>query len=318
MSYGPSTSIFTRYVNNPILTNADWSDDVNVAFNPAAVLVGDTTVLLVRVEDRRGLSHLHVARSPNGFSNWQIAPVPAMSPSDDDHNSTWGFEDARAVWVEELERFVVTCTAYGPSGPAVHLSLTTDFEEFEHYGVIMPPEDKNASLFPRRINGCWVLLHRPVTVTGHIADVWLSRSTDLVSWRTPEQVMSCRVGGWWDATRIGVGPPPIETPEGWVIIYHGVKTTAAGPIYRVGAALLDLEHPNVVLHRTAHWLLSPEAESERFGDVPNVVFPCGATVLPNGELRLYYGAADTSVCVATTSLEMILAVLRNSPPVHPL
>ncbi len=313
MSYGSVTNIFSRYPNNPILTADHWPDAVNVVFNPAAALLGETTVLMVRVEDRRGLSHLHVARSLDGFSDWKIDPVPAMGPIEGDHNALWGFEDPRSVWVEELERYVVTCTAYGPSGPAVHLSLTTNFEDFEHLGMVMPPEDKNASLFPRRINGSWVLLHRPVTVTGHTADVWLSRSTDLLSWRAPEPVLNCRIGAWWDATRIGVGPPPIETAEGWLIIYHGVKQAVSGPIYRVGAALLDLENPTKVLQRTNHWLLSPEAPYERVGDVPNVVFPCGAVVLPSGELRLYYGAADTSVCVAISSIEAILAVLRESP-----
>ena len=316
MSYGSHSGVFSRHPNNPILTAANWPDSVNVAFNASASMVGDTTVLMVRVEDRRGLSHLHVARSLDGFSGWKIDHVAAMSPLEGDHNALWGFEDPRSVWVEELERFVVTCTAYGPGGPAVHLSLTTDFENFEHLGMVMPPEDKNASLFPRRIKGSWVLLHRPVTVTGNTADVWLSRSTDLVSWRAPETVMQCRIGAWWDAARIGVGPPPIETDDGWLIIYHGVKAAVSGPIYRVGAALLDLENPTKVLQRTDHWLLSPDALYERVGDVPNVVFPCGAIVMPSGEFRLYYGAADTSVCVATSSVDAILAVLRESPVVE--
>jgi predicted GH43/DUF377 family glycosyl hydrolase len=311
--YGPQETVFARHRNNPILTSEHFSGKVNVAFNPSAALVGDTTVLLVRVEDRRGLSHLHAARSADGFTDWQIAPAPAMSPNEQDHQSSWGYEDPRSVWVDELDRFVVTCTAYGISGPAVHLALTQDFEEFEHIGTVMPPEDKNAALFPRRINGNWVLLHRPVTVTGLTADVWLSRSTDLVSWRSPEPVMACRTGGWWDATRIGIGPPPIETPDGWLVIYHGVKTSVSGPIYRVGAALLDLERPTVVLHRTNHWLMSPSVDYEQVGDVPNVVFPCGAIVRPDGELRLYYGAADTSVCVATSTVAALLDIVKNSP-----
>ncbi len=312
-AYGPNETIFARHRNNPILTSEHFGGAINVAFNPSAALVGETTVLLVRVEDRWGLSHLHAARSADGFTDWQIAPEPAMSPILGDYQAAWGYEDARTVWVEELDRFVMTCTAYGGSGPAVHLALTKDFDEFEHVGTIMPPEDKNASLFPRRINGNWVLLHRPVTVTGLTADVWLSRSTDLVSWRSPEPVMACRTGSWWDATRIGIGPPPIETADGWLVIYHGVKTTVSGPIYRVGAALLDLENPSVVLHRTSQWLMSPATDYERVGDVPNVVFPSGATVRPNGELRLYYGAADTSVCVATTTVEALLDVVKRSP-----
>ncbi len=311
--YGPAELVFARHPNNPILTADHFPGGVNVVFNPSAALVGETTVLLVRVEDRTGLSHLHAARSVDGFSDWQIAPAPVMSPIPGDPQAMWGFEDARTVWVEELERFVVTCTVYGASGAAVHLALTRDFDEFEHIGTVMPPEDKNASLFPRRIGGSWVLLHRPVTLTGRTADVWLSRSSDLVSWRSPEPVMSCRTGGWWDATRIGIGPPPIETKDGWLVIYHGVKTSVSGPIYRVGAVLLDLENPSVVLRRTDRWLLSPLTDYEKVGDVPNVVFPCGVTIQPSGELRLYYGAADTSVCVATTTLEKLLDVVKNSP-----
>ena len=313
MTYGAPRGVFSRYPNNPILTAEHWPGAVNVAFNPSAALVDGVTVLLVRVEDRRGLSHLHAARSVDGFSDWRIDPLPAMSPIEGDHHAAWGFEDPRSVWVEELDRFVVTCTAYGPAGPAVHMAMTKDFEDFEHLGIAMQPEDKNASLFPRRINGNWILLHRPVTVTGNTADVWLSRSTDLLSWRSPEPVMSCRIGGWWDASRIGVGPPPIETAEGWLILYHGVKQTVSGPIYRIGAALLDLDNPTTVLLRSDHWLLSPEAEYERVGDVPNVVFPCGAIVLANGELRMYYGAADTSVCVAMSTVDALLRSLKPIP-----
>ena len=157
----------------------------------------------------------------------------------------------------------------------------------------MPPEDKNAAVLPRRIGGDWVLLHRPVTVrSGPKAEIWLSRSSDLDAWRAPERVMNAREGAWWDSVRIGIGPPPIETAAGWLLIYHGVRATVAGAVYRVGLALLDLERPNRVIHRSPHWVLSPSAPYERVGDVPNVVFPCGAVVGDDGTLTLYYGAAD--------------------------
>lgn len=298
-----------RFIGNPILVATDFPSLVNVVFNPAAVLLGSATVLLVRVEDRAGLSHLHVARSENGFTDWTIDPIPVLSPVPGDHHSAWGFEDARAVWVPELDRFAITCTAYGPAGPSVHLAFTKDFVQFEHVGTVLPPEDKNASLFPRRLNGMWVMLHRPVMGAERRADIWLSRSADLVGWRAAEPVMSCRVGAWWDAQRIGLGPPPIETPQGWLMIYHGVKQSVSGAIYRVGVALLDLEDPSIVRRRCTNWLLGPEAPYERVGDVGNVVFPCGATVGADGELRIYYGAADTSVCVATSSVDALLAVL---------
>jgi predicted GH43/DUF377 family glycosyl hydrolase len=135
-----------------------------------------------------------------------------------------------------------------------------------------------------------------------------------MGWRAPEHVMSCRKGGWWDMARIGAGPPPIETSEGWLLLYHGVKQTVTGSIYRVGAALLDLEHPQSVLKRSSDWLMSPEAPYERIGDVSNTVFPCGA-IVEGDTLRLYYGGADTCVCTATASIREILDSLD---PVDPL
>ena len=308
---GSTGDIFTRHPANPLLTSDQWPSTVNVVFNPAAAMLGETTVLLARVEDRSGLSHLHVARSANGFTDWSIDPVPALSPVANDQHAAWGFEDPRMVWVPELGRFAITCTAYGPVGPSVHLALTDDFVQYEHLGIIMQPEDKNAALFPRRIGGNWVLLHRPVVGPQRRSDVWLSRSADLIGWRAPEPVLSCRPSAWWDGLRIGIGPPPIETEHGWLVLYHGVKQTVAGAIYRVGAVLLDLDEPTIVLRRTPSWLLSPTAPYERVGDVGNVVFPCGAVVVGDGELRLYYGAADTSVCAATASLADLLSLLLD-------
>jgi predicted GH43/DUF377 family glycosyl hydrolase len=226
----------------------------------------------------------------------------------------WGFEDPRVVHIEELNTWAITCTAYGPTGPAVAL-VTTDFNTVQLRGLVMPPEDKNASLFPRRINGDWILIHRPVTVrSGAHAEVWLSRSRDLEAWRRPERVLRVRLGAWWDSVRLGAGPPPIETPEGWLLIYHGVRNTSNGAIYRVGLALLDLERPNRVLHRSPDWVFAPLAPYERVGDVSNVVFPCGAILDADGdELRLYYGAADTCIGVATGSLSAIMDYLRTCP-----
>ena len=175
----------------------------------------------------------------------------------------------------ELKGYVIAYTAYGPGGPCVALARTEDFQSVEHLGVVMPPEDKNASLLPRRIDGHFVLFHRPVSTLGARADVWLSKSRDLRSWTTPEPVMQSRSGPWWDASRIGMGPPPIETPHGWLALYHGVKQMVATSIYRVGLVLLDLDNPTKVLRRTPSWVLGPDADYERVGDVPNVVFPTG-------------------------------------------
>jgi predicted GH43/DUF377 family glycosyl hydrolase len=307
--------LFERHPGNPILTAADWPYPVNAVFNPAAAAVNGDTVLLARVEDRRGISHLTVARSANGLDGWSIEPEPLLAPDDDTASEQWGFEDARVVWVDELGRWVITCTAYGPAGPAVYLATTEDFAAVERYGIVRHPEDKNAALLPHRIDGRWVLLHRPKTQFGAgQGEILLSRSDDLVSWSAPEQVLQPRPGAWWDSLRIGIGPPPLRTEHGWLLIYHGVKDTVAGEIYRIGLALLDLDEPTRVLRRLSNWILAPLAPYERIGDVPNVVFPCGLLHDPGSdEVRLYYGAADSSICVATVRLHDLVEAVLAAP-----
>ncbi len=310
-----SLELFERHAANPILTAADWPYPVNAVFNPAAAIVGAETVLLARVEDRRGISHLAVARSPDGVDGWSIDPEPLLAPNGV-VSEQWGFEDPRVVWIDEFARWVVTCTAYGPAGPAVFLATTEDFTSVERYGIVRHPEDKNAALLPHRIDGRWVLLHRPKTQFGGAhGEILLSRSDDLISWSTPEQVLQPRDGAWWDSLRIGIGPPPLRTEHGWLLVYHGVKQTVAGDVYRVGLALLDLDEPTRVLRRLPGWVLAPLAPYERAGDVPNVVFPCGLLHdEASDELRLYYGAADTSICLATARLGDVLdALLAESP-----
>jgi predicted GH43/DUF377 family glycosyl hydrolase len=303
--------LFTRHTANPILSAGDWPYPVNVVFNAGAAQVGDTTVVLARVEDLRGISHLTVARSTNGIDGWVIDPQPLLAPEDGVESELWGFEDPRVVFVPELECWVITCTAYGPAGPAVYLATTEDFHTVVRHGIIRQPEDKNAALLPHRIDGKWVLLHRPKTEFGSRGEILLSRSADLESWSAPEQVMRPREGAWWDAGRIGIGPPPIETEHGWLLIYHGVKEMVGGAVYRVGLALLDRDQPTTVLHRLPEWVLGPDAPYERTGDVPNTVFPCGAIHDPATDvLRMYYGAADTSICLATARLGDLLGAVR--------
>jgi predicted GH43/DUF377 family glycosyl hydrolase len=307
--------LFQRHPANPILTAADWPYAVNAVFNPAAANVAGETLLLARVEDRRGISHLTVARSANGVDGWTVDPGPLLAPDEGESSEQWGFEDARVVWVAELERWVITCTAYGPAGPAVFLATTEDFVTVERYGIVRQPEDKNAALLPYRIDGHWVLLHRPRTqFGGGHGEILLSRSSDLVSWSAPEQVLQPRTGAWWDSMRIGIGPPPIRTEHGWLLLYHGVKETMAGDIYRVGIALLDLDEPTRVVRRLPAWILAPLAAYERTGDVPNVVFPCGLVHEPEtDEVRLYYGAADSSICLATSRLGDLLDAVLAAP-----
>ena len=305
--------LFRRHAANPILTADDWPYPVNAVFNPAAAQLDGTTVLLARVEGLTGISHLAVARSENGVDGWKVDPEPLLAPADGVENEQWGFEDPRVVFVPELDRWVITCTAYGPAGPAVFLATTEDFTGVERYGIVRQPEDKNAALLPHRIGGKWILFHRPKTEFGG-GEIYLSRSADLVSWSAPEQVLRPREGAWWDSSRIGIGPPPLRTDHGWLLIYHGVKQTVSGDIYRVGLALTDIDEPTRVLHRLPEWTLTPSDTCEREGDVPNVVFPCGLVHDgPSDQIRLYYGAADSSVCLATAQLEDLLAAVLAAP-----
>jgi predicted GH43/DUF377 family glycosyl hydrolase len=252
-----------------------------------------------------------VARSANGLDNWQIDPEPTF-PADPANfpEEHWGIEDPRITYVPELEKYAVVYTAYTRDGAGVALALTTDFRQFERFGIIMQPEDKDAALLPRRIDGRWALIHRPVNPSA--AHIWISYSTDLHEWGSHKMILKARLGGWWDANKIGLSPPLIETAEGWLMIYHGVKHNASGVIYRLGLALFDLDEPERCLKRGDEWVFGPEAQYELHGDVDKVAFPCGYTIAPDGDtLRLYYGAADTSIAVATGSVQAMLGWLKE-------
>ena len=308
-----SESLFTRYPGNPLLSPERWPYAINAVMNAGATRVGDQTVLVCRAEDRRGFSHLACAWSRDGASNWVVDEQPALIYDGDHPEEEWGLEDPRVTRVDELDAWIITYTAFGRGGPGISLAKTSDFRSFERLGLVMTPEDKNGVLLPRRVDGQWILFHRPTSIHG--ADIWLSRSTDLRSWSTPELVMARRPGGWWDSARIGMGAPPLETDEGWLVVYHGVRQTVAGGLYRAGLALLDLNHPANVLRRSEEWVLGPQAQFEVTGDVPNVVFPCG--LVRDGEtdtLSLYYGAADTRIGLATAKCSEVLDYLRECPP----
>jgi predicted GH43/DUF377 family glycosyl hydrolase len=306
-------TLFHRHPKNPILTATDWPYPAHTVFNPGAtILVDGTTLLLCRVEDRRGHSHLCAARSRNGKDGWLIDPIPTLVPNPEKYpEELWGIEDARITYVEEMHKYAIAYTAYGESGPGVSLALTDDFRSFERFGIVMQPDDKDAALLPRRINGNFALIHRPADDSG--AHVWISFSPDLHNWGTHKPMLQARRGAWWDANKVGLSPPPIETAEGWLMIYHGVRHTAAGCLYRLGLALFDLENPDICIARGSSWIFGPEAPYEREGDVGNVTFPCGLTIGPDGDtISLYYGAADTSIALATGSVRRLLRWLAGN------
>lgn len=305
--------LFKRYKNNPVLTPKMWPYKVNSVFNAGATIYDNKVLLLIRVEDMRGFSHLCKATSKDGYTNWEIDKSPTLSPKPEDFpEEIFGLEDPRIIKLEDENRYAIVYTSFSESGPLVSLATTEDFEAFRRYGVIMPPDDKDASLFPRKFNGRYVLIHRP-SPTSYLlgAHIWISYSPDLKHWGDSSILLPARRGSWWDAYKVGLGPQPIETSEGWLIIYHGVKTTAAGSIYRLGLALLDLDDPSKVIRRSDEWIFGPNEYYERVGDVPDVTFPCGV-VVKGDDLIMYYGAADTTMAIATASLKDVLEFVMKS------
>lgn len=304
--------LFHRHPLNPILSATDWPYPVHSVFNPGATLLRDgTTLLLCRVEDRSGHSHLCAARSTNGVDNWKIDPQPTLLAEPERYpEELWGIEDPRITYVPKLDQYAIVYTAFTRDGPGVALAFTEDFTHFERYGLIMQPEDKDAALLPYRINGSWALIHRPVSSPR--AHMWISYSPDLRYWGGHKLMLEARRGGWWDANKIGLSPPPIETKQGWLVIYHGVRQNAAGALYRLGLALFDAQQPEQCIQRSNEWVFGPEEPYEQHGDVDNVVFPCGYTLAPDGDtLSLYYGTADMRIGLATSSVQAMLDWLER-------
>jgi len=304
--------LFKRYEGNPILTVEDWPYKAASVFNPGAIKFNDEILLLVRVEDKQGYSHLTIAKSKDGKTNWQINSEPTLAAEPNFGEAVFGLEDPRIVWLEERQEYIITCVSFfkGVTGepPGISLIATKDFSNFERLGRQLIPPNKDASLFPKTIKGYYALINRPI-VEGR-ADIWVSFSKDLNFWGKDRALILAR-HRTWDSNRVGLGPPPIETPEGWLIIYHGARNTASGTIYRVGLALLDLETLEVI-RRSRDWVFGPKERYERVGDVDDIVFPCGAVVdEKTNELLVYYGAADSVVALAIANLDDVLAYLKK-------
>ncbi len=304
--------LIRRYPQNPIITVNHLPYLANSVFNAGATKFGEEYLLLLRVEDRRGISHLTVARSKDGITGWEIDKKPTLYPQPDQYpEEIWGIEDSRITYLAEMKCWAITYTAFSQGGPLVSLATTTDFKTFEKHGPVMPPEDKDAGLFPERFKGRWDMIHRPVaTYPTQAAHIWISFSPDLKHWGDHRILIPARRGSWWDSDKVGLAPPPLKTEKGWLILYHGVKFTASGGIYRLGLALLDLEEPQRVLARSTDWIFAPEENYELFGDVNKVVFPCG-WIAEGDELKIYYGSADTSVCLAFARVSELLSWLEE-------
>lgn len=296
-----------RYSRNPVIPR-DTIPSSNSIFNSAVVPFEGAFAGVFRCDDKRRAMQLHAGRSHDGIT-WEIENDRIQWVCDDPDVGEWGYGyDPRVVWIDD--RFYVTwCNAYA-GWPTIGVGYTYDFAEFFQLENAFLPFNRNGVLFPRKIGGKFAMLSRP-SDRGHtpFGDIYYSESPDMTHWGRHRFVMGTTFG--WQSTKIGAGPIPIETTEGWLLIYHGVLTSCNGFVYSMGAALLDLDEPWRVLVRTAPYLMSPQRLYECVGDVPNVVFPCAAlTDGESGHLAIYYGAADTVVGLAFAQIDELLAFVK--------
>lgn len=237
------------------------------------------------------LSHLRIARSKDGV-HFTVDDKPAIMPNAKEE--CWGMEDPRITKIGDV--YYINYTAVSPDGAATALITTRDFSTYERQGIIFLPENKDVAIFPEKINGKYICFNRPVPREIGSPDMWISESEDAVHWGKHQHFYGVSEG--WENGRIGGGAPPVRTEKGWVKIYHAADKNSR---YCLGAFLLDLENPNVIIAKSQLPLLEPEEEYETQGFFGEVVFTCG-TLLENEVIKIYYGAADDSICLAEISL----------------
>jgi beta-1,4-mannooligosaccharide/beta-1,4-mannosyl-N-acetylglucosamine phosphorylase len=295
-----------RSSRNPVIPrNAIPSS--NSIFNSAVVPFRGAFAGVFRCDTKARQMQIHSGKSKDGI-NWEIAHNRIEFICDDPEVRQFQYAyDPRVCWLED--RYYVTwCNGY--HGPTIGVGYTHDFEKFYQLENAFMPHNRNGVLFPRKIKGKYAMLSRP-SDRGHtpFGDIFYSESPDMCHWGRHRFVMG--TAGGWQSTKIGAGPTPIETEEGWLLIYHGVLTSCNGFVYSYGAALLDLDQPWKVLHRARPYLMSPQTLYECVGDVPNVAFPCAAlTDAPAGRITLYYGGADTVTCMAHAHAQELIDFIK--------
>jgi beta-1,4-mannooligosaccharide/beta-1,4-mannosyl-N-acetylglucosamine phosphorylase len=301
-----------RNSGNPVIRR-DLLPRSNSIFNSAVVPFKGAYAGVFRVDDMTRTMDIHAGRSADGLA-WDIDEAPiAFRPADDrvsEIQQTFVHAyDPRVTWLED-RYYVSWCNSYNGHGPTIGIGWTTDFREFTQLENAFLPFNRNGVLFPRKIGDAYAMLNRP-SDNGHtpFGDIYYSESPDMVHWGRHRLVMK-PIAWTWQSTKIGAGPTPIETDEGWLLLYHGVLTSCNGFVYSMGVALLDLDEPWKVIARSRDYVLNPSAAYEQVGDVQNVFFPCAA--LTEGDrISVYYGAADTTTCLAHGHISDLIAFARE-------
>jgi beta-1,4-mannooligosaccharide/beta-1,4-mannosyl-N-acetylglucosamine phosphorylase len=259
--------------------------------------------MVLRIEDIDRYQHFRVATSGDGV-HFDVSDEPVILPEDPDAERYEGtIYDPRITHIED--RYILCYAAHSDMGARIGMAETRDFKTFTRMPFGSPVDNRNAAVFPEKIDGRYARLERPLN-SKNVGDLWIAFSPDLVHWGDAHCIARTRHHSW-DQWKLGAGAVPIRTEKGWLLIYHGACTTAGGAIYRLGVMLLDLENPRRVIARSRAAILAPKEPYERVGDVPNVVFTSGAIVDADGTIRIYYGGADTCMCLATAKLDDLIS-----------
>ncbi len=303
--------IVERYENNPILTRDDIPYPVATVHNAGVVKHNDRYIMLFRSHQLNGRSVIGLAESDDGF-HFEAHDEPFLTPAEDGvfaEYEAFGVEDLRICPVDN--QYMLCYSAYSKHGVRIGLAKTKNFESVERVALITQADMRNAVIFPEKFNGHYVRLDRPHSDIQSWG-IWISYSPDLIHWGNSKVVIKT-VQYHWDEMKVGPGAPPIKTDRGWLNIFHGVFETMAGAVYRLGVALHDLNNPQEMIGIADPWILQPEDPWEVSGYVPNVVFSCGAIPEPDGSVKIYWGGADTVMCVGTAKINDLTELCIKQP-----
>jgi predicted GH43/DUF377 family glycosyl hydrolase len=293
--------LIKRYSNNPILTKSDVPYEVATVHNAGVTKYNNEYVMLFRSHKHNGRSILGLARSNDGY-NFKVEKTPFMVPATSGifaEYEEYGVEDPRITYIDG--EYLIAYSAYSRHGVRIGLAKTRDWKTIERFSLITEADYRNVVIFPEKFNGLYARLDRPHSEISPWS-MWISYSPDLRYWGDSELIMK-PVKYHWDEMKIGPGVPPIKTSKGWLNIYHGVFPTMDGCIYRLGVALHDLHNPSKILGVGDDWILQPEEPYEVTGYVHNVVFTCGAVPEEDGTIKIYWGGADSVMCVGTAVID---------------
>ena len=298
-----------RYSANPLI-NWNPTPSTSRIYNSAVVPFEGAFAGVFRADGKNGRANLHAGKSKDGLHIEVEDEIISWIGADGTSKPRSYAYDPRVVKIDD-KYFITWCDDF--PGASIGMGWTKDFKTFHAMENPMMPFNRNGVLFPRKINGKYVLFSRP-SDSAHtpFGDIVLSQSPDMTYWGEHRMVMRAGGKGWWQGTKIGAGPIPIETKEGWLLFYHGVSGTCNGFVYSYGAALLDIDQPWKVIYRGEDYLITPEKPYETTGFVPNVCFPCATlSDAATGRIAIYYGAADTYTAMAFCQVDEILAWLKK-------